>query len=114
LTTCTEQLKIALFALSEWLGRQCPGTGSPFRSCHWQFWPLSAINGGFIGKQYFDDFCVQITVFSVQIDNVSAIFLKKVFHPSGMVLFPSSHYNYNYKLQFFNFRCWWLSSSSPE
>jgi hypothetical protein len=31
----------------------------------------------------------------------------------GWFLFPSSHYNYNYKLQFFDFRCWWLSSSSP-
>jgi hypothetical protein len=30
-------------------------------------------------------------------------FCKKVFHPRGMVLFPSSHYNYNYKLQFFDF-----------
>jgi hypothetical protein len=28
------------------------------------------------------------------------------------VLFPSSHYNY--KLQFFDFRCWRLSSCSPE
>jgi hypothetical protein len=34
----------------------------------------------------------------------------KVFHPSGVVLFPSSKYNYNYKLQYFDFRCWW----SPE
>jgi hypothetical protein len=40
-------------------------------------------------------------------------YLLKVFHLSAGVLFPSSHNNYNYKLQFFNFRCWWLSSSSP-
>jgi hypothetical protein len=36
------------------------------------------------------------------------------FPPQWGVFFPSSHYNYNYKLQFFDFRCWWLSSSSPE
>jgi hypothetical protein len=39
--------------------------------------------------------------------------LKKV-SPSGVILFPCSHYNYNYKLQFFDFWCWWLSPSSPE
>jgi hypothetical protein len=32
--------------------------------------------------------------------------------PSGVFLFSSSQYNYNYKLQFFGIRCWWLSSSS--
>jgi hypothetical protein len=45
--------------------------------------------------------------------NVS-FFKKKSFPPQWDVLFPSSHYNYNYKLQFFDFQCWWLSSSSPE
>jgi hypothetical protein len=38
----------------------------------------------------------------------------KVFHPIGAVLFPSSHYIYNYKLQFFDFLYWRLSSSLPE
>jgi hypothetical protein len=51
---------------------------------------------------------------SVKITEVAhfLVYLKKVFNPSGVVLFPSSHHNY--KLQFFDFRCWWLSSSLPE
>jgi hypothetical protein len=39
---------------------------------------------------------------------------KKFFQPHRVILFPSSHYNYNCTLQFFCLWCWWQSSSSPE
>jgi hypothetical protein len=51
--------------------------------------------------------CIAIWYFYGHMEYFLAICLifYKVFHPIGVVLFPSSHHSYNYKLQLFYFRC---------